>query len=1193
MTSYTMTGDTHEGRPVYYSNATCDFLYYKCGDHLQWCVGRQIGGAFRGVFAIDSHLYADKINGTFFLWDGEQFRENSDVKIACSDDAPAGAVVPQPVSNTTDCTRVRLQGDDTYQSSRMTTYTMTDLTSGGRPVYVSDTDSRDFLFFFRDQNRWWVGRTIGQAHGGAYVYDCAMTPDQTRPVWYLYDGSQWHFVPSVHATCVALPPLMPSFYGFDIYKVLVTGSMLSANLRTACESQGMQTVCYQANEESNAGYWHSYCQTIPVGTGVSSAEKSQQVLAHHLCGTLDPKPCEQLYDTFVAIRGWRTNDGACGVSSSSWCLEGNSLSNKYALCAKAVQTTTPPPTTLPSTTSTAVTSTVLSSTAGVAVASTTALPPLMPSFYGFDIYKVPVSGSMLSANLRTACESQGMQTVCYQANEESNAGYWLSYCQTIPVGTGVSSAQKSQQILAHHLCGTLDPKPCEQLYDTFVAIRGWRTNDGACGVSSSSWCLEGNSLSNKYALCAKALQTTTPPLTTPAGTTSTAATSTVLASTAGAVIATTTEAKAVWQQVEGGLKFVSVGQSGVWGVNSNDRILYRTGTYDNEASPGSGWVYIDGRLKQISSGNNIVWGVNSNDDIYMRSGISSSLPQGINWSHITGKLKQVHVSSTSNQVWGVDSGDNIFRRTGVTTSNPAGANWEQIIEARSLKFVSVGQAGVWGVSSNDQIYYRTGTFGNETSPGNAWLLVSGSLNQISSGNGEVWGVDINNRVFVRRGISAGTPQGTNWELIEGSMNFKEVYISSSSNQVWGVDTADNVYQLQAVQTTTPPPTTPASTIPTEFTSTVLSSTAGAAVASTTDNVGPCASSPCANLGTCVEVTAGFQCQCTLDYVGTRCEANSQISASSHKTGYEAWRGRLSGSRAWEPASANTNQWLQVSFTTKTIITGIQTQGLWGYHVKSYMLLYGDTEDGLSTFQESGANSDKIFNANSDGTTVVRHDLNQPIITSILRVNPRTYQGLRLRMELLGCEAIQYTTPPPTTPSASTTAGADVPTTSATITSSPNTTAAASSAINLSTTGGAVATSTPSSSPAPNATAASSDAETITSAPSTLTTDTKTGANATVGRSTAGAAVTSTTPRNSTAEDSSTVLLSTSASGTAATTLSGPTTNDTVQVNNTVKSAITETATTTGSAPTMPETNATADASTTAGAAVPTTPGGIL
>ncbi|XP_019624441.1 PREDICTED: tolloid-like protein 1 [Branchiostoma belcheri] len=127
---------------------------------------------------------------------------------------------------------------------------------------------------------------------------------------------------------------MPSYYGFDIYKVPVTGSMLSANLRTACEAQGMQTVCRRATEEAGPEYWFSYCQTIPVGTEISATEGNHPVLAYHLCGSKLPKPCAPLHDTFVAVPGWFANDGACGVRTSAWCANGNDFNNKDALCAR-------------------------------------------------------------------------------------------------------------------------------------------------------------------------------------------------------------------------------------------------------------------------------------------------------------------------------------------------------------------------------------------------------------------------------------------------------------------------------------------------------------------------------------------------------------------------------------------------------------------------------------------------------------------------------------------------------------------------------------------------------------------------------------------------------------------------------------------------------------------------------------------
>ncbi|KAI8480726.1 hypothetical protein Bbelb_415190, partial [Branchiostoma belcheri] len=243
-----------------------------------------------------------------------------------------------------------------------------------------------------------------------------------------------------------------------------------------------------------------------------------------------------------------------------------------------------------------------------------------------------------------------------------------------------------------------------------------------------------------------------------------------------------------WRSVDGLLKFVSVGSRGVWGVNRNDDIFYRSGTLENKASSGSGWVKIEGKLKQISSGHS-VWGVNANDDIFIRQGVTSTNPTGTDWLHVGGKLKQLDVSSTANQLWGVNSNDNIYRRTGVSTDQPAGTDWE-LIEGL-LKFVSVGPAGVWGVNSNDDIFYRTGTFGNEASSGSGWEHIQGKLKQISSGDNIVWGVNVNNDIFVREGISPSTPAGTGWRQIPGKL--KQVEAGLSGRLAWGVNSGDSIF----------------------------------------------------------------------------------------------------------------------------------------------------------------------------------------------------------------------------------------------------------------------------------------------------------------------------------------------------------------------------------------------------------------
>ncbi|KAI8519556.1 hypothetical protein Bbelb_028130 [Branchiostoma belcheri] len=154
MTSYTMTGDTHNDRPVYYSSVTCHYLYYN-KRAMEWFVGPDFDR--RGVRVRDSALYADQIIGTFLLLNvnGGGWVENPDVKIACSDNVPAGAVLSQSVGGATNCTR--------------------------------------------DIKQWWVGPTIGERRGDAYVQNCAMTPDQIRSPWIL---DQLQVVWSVTASCV-------------------------------------------------------------------------------------------------------------------------------------------------------------------------------------------------------------------------------------------------------------------------------------------------------------------------------------------------------------------------------------------------------------------------------------------------------------------------------------------------------------------------------------------------------------------------------------------------------------------------------------------------------------------------------------------------------------------------------------------------------------------------------------------------------------------------------------------------------------------------------------------------------------------------------------------------------------------------------------------------------------------------------
>lgn len=54
--------------------------------------------------------------------------------------------------------------------------------------------------------------------------------------------------------------------------------------------------------------------------------------------------------------------------------------------------------------------------------------------------------------------------------------------------------------------------------------------------------------------------------------------------------------------------------------------------------------------------------------------------------------------------------------------------------------------------------------------------------------------------------------------------------------------------------------------------------------------------------------------------------NANIGASSEKTGYEAWRGRLNGQSCWMPANNKSTEFITVTFATVVRIVAIATQG---------------------------------------------------------------------------------------------------------------------------------------------------------------------------------------------------------------------------------------------------------------------------
>ena len=99
--------------------------------------------------------------------------------------------------------------------------------------------------------------------------------------------------------------------------------------------------------------------------------------------------------------------------------------------------------------------------------------------------------------------------------------------------------------------------------------------------------------------------------------------------------------------VPGKLKQVEVGQFGVFGVTSKNKVLYRKGTHGNCGSMGSEWQEVEGSLTHISVGVDNVWGVNSNDEVYTMEKVTFSDDEiSFSWKRIGGLLKHIKTNGS-------------------------------------------------------------------------------------------------------------------------------------------------------------------------------------------------------------------------------------------------------------------------------------------------------------------------------------------------------------------------------------------------------------------------------------------------------------------------------------------------------------------------------------------------------------------
>jgi peptidoglycan hydrolase-like protein with peptidoglycan-binding domain len=151
--------------------------------------------------------------------------------------------------------------------------------------------------------------------------------------------------------------------------------------------------------------------------------------------------------------------------------------------------------------------------------------------------------------------------------------------------------------------------------------------------------------------------------------------------------------------------------------------------------------------------------------------------RGADWQQINGGAARIDVAGMV--PWVIDNSGRAFRKTGVTASNPNGTGWDN---RGDCDFVDIGankNGVVWALggsinSRGDYQVYRydgaTGTGCNTSTSGSRWRLVSGNARYIDvAEDGSPWVVVNGGGVFHRKGVSAGTPDGTDWDFFGGNM----------------------------------------------------------------------------------------------------------------------------------------------------------------------------------------------------------------------------------------------------------------------------------------------------------------------------------------------------------------------------------------------------------------------------------------
>uniref|UniRef100_A0AAY4A133 Contactin-associated protein-like 2 n=1 Tax=Denticeps clupeoides TaxID=299321 RepID=A0AAY4A133_9TELE len=132
--------------------------------------------------------------------------------------------------------------------------------------------------------------------------------------------------------------------------------------------------------------------------------------------------------------------------------------------------------------------------------------------------------------------------------------------------------------------------------------------------------------------------------------------------------------------------------------------------------------------------------------------------------------------------------------------------------------------------------------------------------------------------------------------------------------------------------------------------------------------------------------------------------SSSVFTSGYAPGY-AKLNKRGGAGGWSPLDTDHYQWLQVDLGSRKQVSSVATQGRYSSSdwITRYRLLYSDTGRNWKLYHQDG--NIWAFAGNSNTESVVRHDLQHPVVARYLRIVPLDWSSegrIGLRLEIYGC-----------------------------------------------------------------------------------------------------------------------------------------------------------------------------------------------